>query len=79
MLPRLNPDPNALADVQQTEFSHDVLGRWACSNWHEVSTNGGDPFEVVVIGAGIFGGYTAEKLYGQADGGGDCRQPNGRS
>ena len=33
MLPRLNPDPNVLMDVQQTAFSYDVLGRWACSTW----------------------------------------------
>ena len=63
MLPRLNPDPNVLTDVQQTAFSHDVLGRWACSTWQEVTGNGGDPFDVVVIGAGMFGGYSAEKLY----------------
>jgi choline dehydrogenase-like flavoprotein len=63
MLPRLNPDPAVLVDVQQTEFSHDVLGRWACSTWPEVSNNGGDPFDVVVIGAGMFGGYIADKLY----------------
>lgn len=63
MLPRLNPDPNVLVDVQQTTFSHDVLGRWVCSTWPEVSNNGGDPFDVVVIGAGMFGGYIADKLY----------------
>jgi choline dehydrogenase-like flavoprotein len=63
MLPRLNPDPQVLVDVQQTEFSHDVLGRWMCSTWSEVSNNGGDPFDVVVVGAGMFGGYIADKLY----------------
>src|SRR6266404_427439 len=63
MLRRLNPDPNVLVDVQQTEFSHDMLGRWVCSTWPEVSGNGGDPFDVVVIGAGMFGGYIADKLY----------------
>ena len=63
MLPRLNADPNALVDVQETAFSYDVLGRWVCSSWPEVSTNGGDPFDVVVIGAGMFGGYIADKLY----------------
>jgi choline dehydrogenase-like flavoprotein len=63
MLPRLNPDPQVVVDVQQTEFSHDVLGRWACSTWPEVRDNGGDPFDVVVIGAGMFGGYIADKLY----------------
>src|SRR6267154_2090051 len=63
MLPRLNPDPQVLVDVQQTSFSHDVLGRWVCSTWSEVSNHGGDPFDVVVIGAGMFGGYIADKLY----------------
>ena len=67
MLPRLNPDPNVLTDVQQTAFSYDVLGRWACSTWQEVTGNGGDPFDVVVIGAGMFGGYSAEKLYREGE------------
>jgi hypothetical protein len=67
MLPRLNPDPSALVDVQQTAFSHDFLGRWACSTWAEVSNNGGDPFDIVVIGAGMFGGYIADKLYRRAE------------
>ena len=40
-----------------------MLGRWVCSNWPELSNNGGDPFDVVVIGAGMFGGYIADKLY----------------
>jgi choline dehydrogenase-like flavoprotein len=63
MLPVLNPDPNALVNVQQTAFSNDVMGRWVCSTWPEVSNNGGDPFDIVVIGAGMFGGYIADKLY----------------
>jgi choline dehydrogenase-like flavoprotein len=67
MLPRLNPDPNAQVDVQQTEFSQDVLGRWSCSTWPEVSGNGGDPFDVVVIGAGMFGAYIADKLYRRSE------------
>ena len=67
MLPLLNPDPQATVDVQQTAFSHDVLGRWCCAAWDEVRNNGGDPFDVVVIGAGMFGGYIAEKLYRHAN------------
>src|SRR5438309_1016288 len=63
MLPVLNPDPGALIDVQQTSFSYDVMGRWVCSTWPEVSNNGGDPFDIVVIGAGMYGGYIADKLY----------------
>src|SRR5438067_1525578 len=63
MLPRLNADPSARVDVQETAFSLDVLGRWVCGSWAEVSGNGGDPFDAVVIGAGMFGGYIADKLY----------------
>lgn len=37
-------------------------GRWVCSAWAEVSNNGGDPFDVVVIGAGMYGGYIADKV-----------------
>jgi choline dehydrogenase-like flavoprotein len=63
MLQALNPNPNVLTDVQQTSFSHDLLGRWVCSTWPEVANNGGDPFDIVVIGSGMFGGYIADKLY----------------
>jgi hypothetical protein len=49
--------------IQQTAFSYDVLGRYVCNTWDEVAQNGGDPFDVVVIGAGMFGGYIADKLY----------------
>src|SRR5260370_26188446 len=63
MLQDLIPNPNVQVNVQQTSFSHDMLGRWMCSTWSEVSNNGGDPFDIVVIGAGMFGGYIADKLY----------------
>ncbi len=52
--------------VQQTDFLYDVLGRYACNDWAEIEAqqqDGGYPFDVVVIGAGMFGGYCAEKLY----------------
>src|SRR5215469_4341639 len=67
MLPKLNPDPNVQVDVQQTEFSHDMLGRWVCSTWTEVNNNGGAPFDVIVVGAGMYGGYIADKLYRRAE------------
>src|SRR3954465_4687219 len=63
LAPNLKP---AWFDVQQTTFSHDVLGRYTCSTWGEVAqqaSDGGYPFDVIVIGAGMFGGYCAEKLY----------------
>src|SRR5258708_2798417 len=66
-LPRLVPDQvPAPFDVQETAFSYDVLGRYLCNTWEEVmasQSGGGAPFDVVVIGAGMYGGYCAEKLY----------------
>ena len=53
-------------DVQGTAFSNDVVGRYVCNNWPEVGAGqaaGGYPFDAVVIGAGMFGGYCAEKLF----------------
>ena len=63
LLPRLIPEATPSVLVQETAFSHDLQGRYLCNNWDEVSNNGGDPFDVVVIGAGMFGGYIADKLY----------------
>ncbi|MBI1818130.1 MAG: DUF1080 domain-containing protein [Deltaproteobacteria bacterium] len=66
-LPKLAPDQGAPpVDIQQTAFSHDVMGRYVCNNWNEAvasQVNGGYPFDAIVIGAGMFGGYCAEKLY----------------
>jgi choline dehydrogenase-like flavoprotein len=53
----ISPPP----DVQRTTFGIDVLSRFVCSTWTEATTNA--PFDVVVIGAGMFGGYCAEKVY----------------
>ncbi len=52
--------------VQESDFSYDVLGRYVCNDWLEIEAqiqDGGFPFDVVVVGAGMFGGYCAEKLY----------------
>lgn len=49
--------------VQDTTFSHDVLGRYVCNTWDEAVGNGGAPFDVVVLGAGMYGAYCAEKIY----------------
>jgi hypothetical protein len=53
-------------DVQQTDFGYDVVPRYVCNNWQEIAAAqapGAYPFDAVVIGAGMFGGYYAEKLY----------------
>ena len=59
------PNP-AREDVQQTSFSYDVLGRYICNNWQEVTAAQGPgsyPFDAIVVGAGMYGAYCAEKLY----------------
>jgi choline dehydrogenase-like flavoprotein len=53
-------------DVQQTDFGYDVVPRYICNNWQEITAAqapGSYPFDVIIIGAGMFGGYCAEKLY----------------
>jgi choline dehydrogenase-like flavoprotein len=64
-LPRLLPssDPADRVEVQETAFSIDVSGRYVCSTWDEATNNGGVQFDVIVIGAGMFGAYCAEKIY----------------
>src|SRR5713101_6871776 len=49
--------------IQDTTFTTDVLGRYVCNTWDEAVSNGGQPFDVVVIGAGMYGAYCAEKIY----------------
>jgi choline dehydrogenase-like flavoprotein len=61
-LPRL-VDATPLVEVQRTTLSLDALGRYVCSQWSEATANGGAPFDAVVIGAGMYGGYCAEKIY----------------
>ncbi|MBD2121020.1 GMC family oxidoreductase [Trichocoleus sp. FACHB-262] len=51
--------------VQETTFSHDVLGRYICNTWDEAVNNGGAPFDAIVLGAGMFGAYCAQKIYRQ--------------
>jgi choline dehydrogenase-like flavoprotein len=50
-------------DVQRTTLSLDLLGRFVCSTWDEAVGNGGAPFDVVILGAGMFGGYLADRLF----------------
>lgn len=59
-------DQQAAFDIQETTLAHDLMGRYLCNTWSEVAAQqaaGGLPFDVVVIGAGMFGGYACERLY----------------
>jgi hypothetical protein len=67
MLPYLRSDNSINVDIQDTEFAKDVLARYVCSTFDEAINNGGRPFDVVIIGAGMFGAYAAEKLYRQSE------------
>jgi hypothetical protein len=65
-LPRLLAHAADRVDVQDTAFAYDVLGRFVCNTWDEAeaSTQGGsNPFGAVVVGAGMFGGHLAARLY----------------
>ncbi len=62
-LPRLIPGPSQRVQVQDTEFLLDVLGRYICSTWEDATNNGGVAFDAIVVGAGMFGAYCAEKIY----------------
>jgi choline dehydrogenase-like flavoprotein len=50
-------------DVQRTTLGLDVLSRFATNTWDEATQNGGAPFDAIVIGAGMFGAYCAEKIF----------------
>src|SRR5260221_2446156 len=55
---------------EQTSFTVDLIGRFVCNTWDEAINSGGPPFDVVVIGAGMHGGYCGEKIdrVGQEEG-----------
>lgn len=51
-------------DVQSTTFSVDGLARFTCNTWDEVIAAQGDAsFDVIVVGSGMYGAYTASKLF----------------
>src|SRR5437773_12053599 len=62
MIRNLQEGPNTV-EVQETTFSLDILGRYICNTYDEAVNNGGFPFDAIVIGAGMYGAYVAEKIY----------------
>src|SRR5260370_39135466 len=67
MIRNLLEGPNTV-EAQETTFSLDVLGRYICNTYDEAVNNGGFPVDAIVIGAGMYGSYVAEKIYRQGKG-----------
>jgi hypothetical protein len=59
-----------LPDIQRTTLGLDVLSRFVCNTWEEATANGTRQFDAVIIGAGMFGSYCAEKIYALGEGSG---------
>jgi choline dehydrogenase-like flavoprotein len=58
--------PPGLPDVQETTFGLDAFSRFVCNTLDEVADaqqQGGFGFDVVVIGSGMYGAFTAAKIY----------------
>src|SRR5262249_15661953 len=66
MINRLQETNQAVA-VQATPFSADVMGRYVWNTGDEAVNNGGVAFDAIVIGAGMFGAYCAEKIFRHAN------------
>ena len=58
----------ATVEVQETAFAMDILGRYVCNTYDEAVNNGGFPFDAVVIGAGMYGAYIADKIFRKGQG-----------
>jgi len=56
--------PLSTPDVQRTTFSLDAVARFVCNTWEEIlAAQTGGQFDAVVIGSGMYGAYTATKLF----------------
>jgi hypothetical protein len=51
------------ATAQDTDFTHDVLGRYVCNGFDEaLGSAGAHPFDIIVLGGGSFGPIFAQHL-----------------
>ena len=58
----LFPAGNPVDAPQRTSLGLDVIPRFTCNTWEE-ATQDPNGIDVVVLGAGLFGGYCASKIY----------------
>lgn len=60
------PFDKRISDTQQTTFSLDAAARLMCNTFEEVNQaqrDGGWQFDAIIIGSGMYGGYTASKVF----------------
>lgn len=51
-------------DIQRTTFAVDGLGRFTCNTWDEIlDAQRSGQFDIVIVGSGMYGAYTAAKLF----------------
>lgn len=65
-LPELVASNDRTVEVQRTTFTYDVVSRFICNTLTEIeaqSRAGGRPFDVIVVGSGMYGAYAASKLF----------------
>ncbi|MFB2772796.1 family 16 glycoside hydrolase [Pelatocladus sp. BLCC-F211] len=56
--------PLPTPDVQRTTFSLDAVARFVCNTWEEIlAAQSESQFDAIVIGSGMYGAYTATKLF----------------
>lgn len=56
--------PLPIPDVQKTTFALDAVARLVCNTWEEIlAAQAGGQFDAIVIGSGMYGAYTATKLF----------------
>ena len=65
-LQQLAPSGGTVA-VQSTTLALDGVSRYVCNTWQEATNSGGPPFGAIVVGAGMYGGAVATKLYRLTD------------
>jgi choline dehydrogenase-like flavoprotein len=54
---------NATADIQDTSFTRDAISRFVFNTLEEAQNAAPEGFDIVVVGAGMYGGYYATKLF----------------
>lgn len=63
LVPRTDANGNEIpTNVQRTSLGLDVIARFVCNTWEEATADS-EGIDVVVLGAGMYGGYCASKIY----------------